>query len=89
MFSSLYNKNTEKLLKKKNKKKKIKKKKTNKKKTRDKKKNERKGRENKMKKMYKLTTPAIATYSLGTWYAIGVFEIEYTNDKMKIMRMKL
>ena len=35
-------------------------------------------------KMYKLTTPAIATYSLGTWYAIGVFEIDYTDDKMKI-----
>ena len=35
-------------------------------------------------KMYKLTTPAIATYSLGTWYAIGVFEIDYTEDKMKI-----
>lgn len=37
-----------------------------------------------MKKMYKLTTPPIATYSLGTWYAIGAFEIDYTNDKLKI-----
>ena len=35
-------------------------------------------------KMYKLTTPAIATYSLCTRYAIGVFEIDYTDDKMKI-----
>ena len=35
-------------------------------------------------KMYKLTTPAIATYSLGTWDAIGVFEIDYTDDRMKI-----
>ena len=33
---------------------------------------------------YKITTPAIATYSMGAWYAIGVFEINYTNDKMKI-----
>ena len=35
-------------------------------------------------KMYKLTTPAIATYSLATWYSIGVFEIDYTDDRMKI-----
>ena len=35
-------------------------------------------------KMYKLTTPPIATYSMGAWYAIGVFEIDYTDDKMKI-----
>ena len=35
-------------------------------------------------KMYKITKPAVATYSLCTWYAIGVFEINYTNDKMKI-----
>lgn len=36
-------------------------------------------------KMYKLTTPPIATYSLGTWYAIGVFEIDYgITDRMKI-----
>ena len=35
-------------------------------------------------KMYKLTTPPIATYSMGAWYAIGAFEIDYTDDKMKI-----
>lgn len=36
-------------------------------------------------KMYKLTTSPIATYSLGTWYAIGVFEIDYDiTDRMKI-----
>lgn len=34
-------------------------------------------------KMYKLTEPAIATYSLGTRHAIGVFEIDIT-DRMKI-----
>ena len=33
---------------------------------------------------YPLTTPPIATYSMGAWYAIGVFEIDYTNDKLKI-----
>lgn len=36
------------------------------------------------KKMYKLTTPPIASYSLGTWYAIGVFEIDDITDRMKI-----
>lgn len=35
-------------------------------------------------KMYKVTEPAIASYSLSTWHAIGVFEIDYTDDKMKI-----
>ena len=35
-------------------------------------------------KLYKLTTPAIATYSMGAWYAIGAFEINCTEDKMKI-----
>ena len=35
-------------------------------------------------KMYKLTTPPIATYSMGAWYAIGAFEINYTDDKLKI-----
>ena len=35
-------------------------------------------------KMYNLDTPPIATYSMGAWYAIGAFEIDYTNDKMKI-----
>lgn len=34
--------------------------------------------------LYPLTTPPIATYSLCTWYAIGAFEIDYTDDKMKI-----
>ena len=34
--------------------------------------------------MYKLTTSPIASYSMGAWYAIGAFEIDYTNDKMKI-----
>ena len=38
----------------------------------------------KLPKLYKLTTPAIATYSMGAWYAIGAFEINYTDDKMKI-----
>ena len=36
-------------------------------------------------KMYKLTTPPIATYSMGAWYAIGIFEINYDiNDSVKI-----
>ena len=36
-------------------------------------------------KMYKLTTPPIATYSMGAWYAIGVFEIRYAvDDKIKV-----
>ena len=35
-------------------------------------------------KLYPLTIPPIATYSLGAWYAIGVFEIDYVTDKMKI-----
>ena len=35
-------------------------------------------------KMHKLTTPPIATYSMGAWYAIGAFEIDYTDDKLKI-----
>ena len=33
-------------------------------------------------KMYKLTTPPIASYSMGAWYAIDVFEIN--NDSVKI-----
>ena len=38
---------------------------------------------------YKITEneKPIATYSLGTWYAIGVFEIDYTDDKMKIAQI--
>ena len=35
-------------------------------------------------KMYKLTTQPIAVYHICTWFAIGVFEIDYTDDKMKI-----
>lgn len=36
-------------------------------------------------KLYPLTTSPIATYSLGTWYEIGVFEIDYDiTDRMKI-----
>ena len=42
-----------------------------------------KGRENKMK-MYKITGPAIAMYHMSAFDAIGVFEIDYTDDKMKI-----
>ena len=38
----------------------------------------------KLPKLYKLTTPPIATYSMGAWYAIGAFEIDYTDDKLKI-----
>ena len=38
----------------------------------------------KLPKLYKLTTPPIATYRMGAWYAIGVFEISYdTDDKVK------
>ena len=35
-------------------------------------------------KMYKLTTPPIVAYPMGAWYFIGVFEFNYTNNKMKI-----
>ena len=35
-------------------------------------------------KLYPLTTPPIATYSLCTWYSIGAFEIDYMDDKLKI-----
>ena len=35
-------------------------------------------------KMYKLTTSPIAVYRTCTRFAIGVFEIDYTDDKMKI-----
>lgn len=38
----------------------------------------------KLAKLYKLTTLPIATYSMGAWDAIGVFEINYDiNDKVK------
>ena len=35
-------------------------------------------------KMYKLNASPIAVYHICTWFAIGVFEIDYTDDKMKI-----
>ena len=35
-------------------------------------------------KMHKLTAPPIAVYHICTWFAIGVSEIDYTDDKMKI-----
>lgn len=35
-------------------------------------------------KMYKITGPAIAMYHISNFIAIGVFEINYTDDKMKI-----
>ena len=35
-------------------------------------------------KMYKITGPAIALYHMSAFDAIGVFEIDYTDDKMKI-----
>ena len=38
----------------------------------------------KLPKLYKLTTSPIATYSMGAWYAIGAFEIDYIDDKLKI-----
>lgn len=37
------------------------------------------------KKMFPLTTPPEAVYNMGTWYGIGVFEIDYgVEDRMKI-----
>ena len=39
----------------------------------------------KLPKLYPLHTPPIATYSMGAWYAIGCFEIDYNiTDRMKI-----
>ena len=35
-------------------------------------------------KMYKLDTPPIAIYSMGAFYGIGAFEIDYTDDKIKV-----
>lgn len=35
-------------------------------------------------KMYKITSPAIAVYRISAFDAIGVFEIDYTDDRMKI-----
>ena len=35
-------------------------------------------------KMYKITGPAITMYHMSAFDAIGVFEIDYTDDKMKI-----
>lgn len=37
-----------------------------------------------MTKMYPAHEPAIATYNMGNFYAIGVYEIDYTDDRMKI-----
>ena len=39
-------------------------------------------------KMYKITGPAIAMYHISKFIAIGVFEINYTDDKMKIAWIK-
>lgn len=37
-----------------------------------------------MTKMYKITEPAIALYTMSAFDAIGVYEIDYTDDCMKI-----
>lgn len=37
-----------------------------------------------MKKMYKIEKPAIALYTMSAFDAIGVYEIDYTDDRMKI-----